>query len=443
VSIPLAVAVILLTCVVRPRIASRPFRALDFALIACGLAIAFQLITFPPGLRLAIAPSSMAFERAVLVGIGGSSPGAGPITVDPASTRYGLLLVALMIAVFWSARALFQRGGVRATIRGIACMGLVVAPMAIAQHAMAPRLFYWTWRGLSTNSLPYTPFINRNDFAGWMVMAIPLTLGYAVARFQSRHSAGEPFDAESALDNKGLLLILSLFAMTAGLLASLSRSGIGGLAAALLVFILLVRERMTRAQTAWMLTSLLAMVALAAMYTNMDALSNRMSGVVSEGMAGRLSIWRQTWPMVRDFFPAGSGVGTYQRVMVLYQTTSHLFYISHADNEYLQVLAEGGALLGVPFAIALVAGAAAAWRGLHNDRTPLFCMRAGAACGMIGFAVQNVWEMTLRVPANAALLAILAAVALHQTKVRGGDDHRRMSTGRSRHDNGGRSGGPG
>ena len=104
---------------------------------------------------------------------GAHASGARDETVSPDATRYGLLLIALMVVLFWSARTLFHRGGVRTTIAGIAAMGLVVAPMAIAQHASAPRLFYWTWRGLSSNSLPYTPFINRNDFAGWLVMAIP------------------------------------------------------------------------------------------------------------------------------------------------------------------------------------------------------------------------------------------------------------------------------
>jgi O-antigen ligase len=430
-AVPLTVGVALLVFTARPRMTRHPFRALDLALLASGLAVALQLVPLPAHLRLAVAPSVIAYEQAVRIAPDGATLPtlSGPITIDPDATRYGLLLIVLMVAVFWSARALFQRGGVRTTIVGIATMGLVVAPMAIGQHASAPRLFYWVWRGLGSNSLPYTPFINRNDFAGWLVMAIPLTLGYAVARIQSR-PAGEAFDPESALDNKGLLLIMSLFAMTAGLIASLSRSGMAGLAAGLLVFILLVRERMDRKQTAWMLASLAAMVALATMYTNMGALANRMSGVVSEGMAGRLAIWRQTWPMVRDFFPLGSGVGTYQRIMVLYQTTSRLFFISHADNEYLQVLAEGGALLGVPVAIVLIAGATNIGTRLRGDRTPLFCMRAGAACGIVGVAVQNLWEMTLRIPANGVLFGILAAVALHETRVHGADAHR----GRARSD---------
>jgi len=128
-------------------------------------------------------------------------------------------------------------------------------------------------------------------------------------------------------------------------------------------------------------------------------------------------VWRMTWPMVQDFWPIGSGVGTYQPVMVLYQTPGLNLYISHADNEYLQILAEGGALLAIPAALALGAAFVAIRQRLRSDHTPLFWIRLGAACGIFGLAVQNVWEMTLRVPANAVLLAVLAAIALHDTHV--------------------------
>ena len=120
--------------------------------------------------------------------------------------------------------------------------------------------------------------------------------------------------------------------------------------------------------------------------------------------------------MVRDFWPIGSGAGTYQDVMVLYQTSSRLFYISHADNEYLQILAEGGALLGVPVALALLAGTHAIIRALRADRTPIVWIRAGAAAGIVAVAVQNLFEMTLRVPANAIMLAVLAAIATHASR---------------------------
>jgi O-antigen ligase len=187
---------------------------------------------------------------------------------------------------------------------------------------------------------------------------------------------------------------------------------------ALLVFVLLSRGRMSRQWIAWMLAGTLGVVIVASVYAaNVGALTTRLSGAVSEGLTGRVAIWRQTWPMVRDFWPVGSGVGTYQQVMVLYQTTtSRLFYIFHADNEYLQILAEGGALLGIPAAIAAITLAAIVVKRLRSDRTLVYWMRAGAASGLVAAAVQNCFEMTLRVPANGVLFAILAAIAAHEVQ---------------------------
>ena len=416
---PLAALAIILAIAARgPQVAQVPFLALDTSLFAAALVIAAQLIPLTPELRLRLAPSSIAFEQAVRVGPATAPILSGPISVDPAATRSALFAVALILLVFWSARTVLTRGGGRTTIRGIAIMGLIVAPLAIAQHITAPKLFYWLWAGSSGNTLPYSPFVNRNDFAGWLVMAIPLTVAYAVGRIQSHSSAGEPFDPDVAFDNHGLLLTVAAFTMTAALLASLSRSGMAGAAAGLAVFLLLSRRRLGGRRAAWMIGGVVVMVAAAAMYTNMDLLARRMSGVMSEGVLGRLSIWRQSWPVVSDFWPVGAGVGSYQRVMMVYQTSSRLFYISHADNELLQMLAEGGALLAVPVTAAIVSGIALVRRRLRTDRTRIFWIRAGAASSLVAIAVQNMWEMTLRVPANAVLLAICAALAVREAAER-------------------------
>jgi len=421
-TVPLALGVAGLVVLVPPRIASRGARLGDLALIAAVGAIAVQLIPLPVGLRLAVAPSSIAYEQVARVGlIGAASQTAGPITVNREATTFALFMAILTLLFYWCARTAFRRSGVRATIRAVAIMSAIVAPLALIQHTSAPRSFYFLWRSHVSSALVYTPFINRNDFASWLVMALPLTGGYAIARIQSRRRTGEPFDPESALDDKGLVIGAALLMMLAGLLASMSRSGIAGAAASLMLFVVLSRGRMNRKWTTWMLAGTAALIALAALYAaNLGALTARFSGVVSEGFTGRLAIWRQTWPMVVNFWPVGSGVGSYEQVMVLYQTTtSRLFHISHADNEYLQILAEGGALLGVPVALAIIGCSRTIAMRLGTDRTPLFWMRAGAASGILAATVQNLFEMTLRVPANALLLAILTAIASHDSGSRG------------------------
>ena len=421
---PLALGVAGLVVLVPPRIARRGTRLGDLALVAAVAAIAIQLIPLPLNLRLAIAPSSIAYEQVARVGaLGAAAQLPGPITVNRDATTFALFITILTLLFFWCARTAFRRGGVRTAIRAVAIMGAIVAPLALIQHTSAPHSFYFRWRSHIGNALVYTPFINRNDFASWLVMALPLTGGYAIARIQSRRRTSEPFDPESVVDDKGLVIGAALLMMLAGLLGSMSRSGVAGALASLMLFVVLSRGRMSREWIAWMLAGTAAMVVLAALYAaNVGALTARFSGVVSEGLTGRLAIWRQTWPMVRDFWPVGSGVGSFEQVMVLYQTTtSRLFYISHADNEFLQILEEGGALLGLPVLLAIIGCVRTIATRLRTDHTPLFWMRAGAASGILAAAVQNLFEMTLRVPANALLLAILAAIASHDS----GSDGRR------------------
>jgi O-antigen ligase len=104
--------------------------------------------------------------------------------------------------------------------------------------------------------------------------------------------------------------------------------------------------------------------------------------------------------------------------MVVYQQSSRLFYYSHADNEYLQLVAEGGLPLVLPMAVALLATLWQIVERLYEDRSALFWIRAGATCGLVAVAVQSVWENGLRLPANAVLFAIVAALALHEPHTR-------------------------
>jgi hypothetical protein len=51
---------------------------------------------------------------------------------------------------------------------------------------------------------------------------------------------------------------------------------------------------------------------------------------------------------------------------------------------------------------------------LREDLTGMFWVRAGAAAGLTAVALQSVWENGLRIPANALLAAILAAIVVHE-----------------------------
>ena len=228
--------------------------------------------------------------------------------------------------------------------------GLLLAAGAFVQRALSPALIYGVWRpaGLASNILPWGPFINRNDFAAWLVMAIPLTLGYVLMRIASQPATGDPrVDVNSIVDPRLILLLASACVMTGGILASLSRSGVISLAIALGVLMLMARPRLGRTRLTLLAAAVGVLLLAAGTYVNLPALVTRMNEAWPSGLGGRLAVWRETWPMVRDFAATGVGVGAYERAMLVYQQGNRLLFFNHAHNEFLQLVAEGGVLMGI------------------------------------------------------------------------------------------------
>jgi O-antigen ligase len=406
----------------RPRVLDRRYLPIDLALLACLAIVALQLVPLPPDLRLMLSPSTAGIDRALLLTPESGSAGARPLSIDPASTLWALVVGGAMALVFWCARTAFERhGGLRTMARGLAGIGLTLAVVMLVQKALAPRLIYGLIAPTSrtTSPAPHGPFVNRNDFAMWVAMALPVVVGYILARVESRRRSGAAtVNLEAALDDRMVWLIVSAALLTASLVASLSRGGLMGIAAAVLVMVALARRRLKPSQVGWLAASLIALIGVGAMYANMPALADRLGATLPSGLGGRLTLWREAWPMVPDFLLTGVGAGAFQRGMLVYQESTRLIFFNHAHNEYLQILIEGGVLLAVPAAVVLVAGLWKVRRRLREDPTAVFWIRAGAAAGLIAAAVQSVVDTGLRMPANGVLFAILAAAALHDSDAR-------------------------
>ena len=416
-TVPLCAGVALLLAIARPSIGRGPGRLLDWSLLACLLVVAAQLVPLPAPTRDRLSPQAFAVDRVVALDAEPEIRPPHALSVDVESTAWALALGAAYIGLFWCARAIFSRGGVRTTVRGVAWLGLALTTLVAVQRATSPTLLYWHWRPLSAGASPYGPFVNRNGLATWLAMAVPLLIGYAMARYQSQQRSDGGAVPGASIDSTQLWLGGATVLMTGCLLASLSRAGILGGATGLMAFIVFSRKRMTRGGgVAWMIAGLTAMVAMASVYANMGKLAMRLQETTEQGTWGRPAIWRDTWRMASDFWLTGVGAGAFQRGMLVYQEGSRLFFFNHAHDEYLQLIAEGGLLIAVPAAIAVLAAVALMTRYLRTDRTAMFWVRAGAISGIIAVATQGIWDTGLRTPANGVLFAVIAAVALHDPR---------------------------
>ena len=214
------------------------------------------------------------------------------------ATARALAVGIALVLIFLSARALFERQeGLRNVCRGIAWVGLLLAAEAFIQRALSPSLIYGVWRpaGLASNILPWGPFINRNDFAAWLLMAIPLTIGYMLMRINSIRGSSDPWiDADRLIDPRLILLLASTCVMTGAILASLSRSGVLSLAIALTGFIILARTRLGRTRLSLLAGAVGVLLIAGATYVNLPALLTRLHEAWPSGLGGRLAVWRDT-----------------------------------------------------------------------------------------------------------------------------------------------------
>lgn len=118
----------------------------------------------------------------------------------------------------------------------------------------------------------------------------------------------------------------------------------------------------------------------------------------------------------------GVGLGAYEGAMPAYQEQPVVILFNHAHSQYLQWWAEGG-LIGTLIAAALfVAGWRLFARRRRRDRGPLVHLREGALAGIVGLAVQSVWETPLVTPAVLWLLAAAAALATERPPSRDADE---------------------
>jgi O-antigen ligase len=261
--------------------------------------------------------------------------------------------------------------------------------------------------------------------ATWLLLAIPLAWGYVMTRTRARMHGqatrgGRRIALIQALDATTVWQTGAVITMVSTLFLSLSRSGTIGLLAAVVAGFSFTFIRFGKVKLKWLAGVAVFVTVIATFLANLVALTTRFSEFLDLGDE-RVTIWRQTMPIVHDFAFAGTGQGTFARTMLFYQQGDKEQLFNQAHNQYLQIASEGGLLVGIPALCVLVLFVALMARALKRDVTARFWMRAGAAAGIVAVAVQSVWETGLRMPANGVLFAVCAALAVHEAQGSGSE----------------------
>ena len=388
--------------------------------MACFLVLALmQVVPFPMALIERVSPATVSLLREYEPAVGAGLVQKHSLSVSAALTVTALLLFACWSMAAVGLAALFSRTGVARTAQHLTIIGSLVALVGIIQAPFYNGRIYGFWQPFEAGSA-FGPFVNRNHFAGWMLMAVPVAAGLVIgnlARESARMRKGVRVRLlwlTSPDANRLLLLAGCAAVMALSLVLTMSRSGL----AALVITAGLLSVAATRRQRTWprRLAALLLPAAILAGLVWWAGFSRIESRLHETG--SRIGAWSDAWSVVRAFPLTGTGLNTYGVVSGFYQRHDLAHQYDQAHNDYLQLAAEGGVLLTVPAALAVLLVVGLARRRFSEPATPrTYWVRFGAAGGLLAIAIQECFDFSLQMPGNAVLCAILCGIVLHRAPV--------------------------
>jgi len=400
-----------------------PVQGVLIALAAVAAVVALQLIPLPAALLDRISPATgtvaqqydLRYAAAQATGVGAHHP----ISIAPAATLQGLAMLVALSLFLAGATAMMPRVRVKWLIRRVAALGLVIALFGIIQRGTFNNRLYWVWTPINTPGNAFGPFVNRNHFAGWMLMAAALTAGYVCSLLvphgpRRQLSWRQRFAALSTSDaNRLSFACCALAVMALSIVWTLSRSGISAFAIATALLAVLVSARFRGRRRIATVMFLVVVVVFAISWKGFDTVYDWFSRTST--LEWRFDLWRDTAAIVRDFRWFGTGLNTYGVSTLVYPMTDSARHAMEAHNDYLQILSEGGIALSLAAAFVVVQLARAIRAAFAEPQTlSLYWVRTGATLGLVAIAIQELTDFSLQLPGNAVLFAVLAAVAMHR-----------------------------
>lgn len=336
-------------------------------------------------------------------------PRAMPMTLDPAATWACLLTLLPPLALLLATMATphRQRWFLAAAVLAGAAANVM---LGLAQRFQGSKSTLYLYE--ITNYGSATGFFsNRNNFAMLLCVAIPLI--WAVAHKLIRMRLLSPAAGLAA----GAVMMLVIFM---GLAASNSRSGIllGMLALTLSTLMVLsappAKSRSSRqARRGRMI--LLAVLG-GAFIIGQFGMTGILRIVESDPLSDYRSAMRAvTLRAAAEYFPIGSGFGTFTQVYGMHETPATMIsaYVNHAHNDWLELWLEGGvpaaALMACAVALFLYQ-AIRVWnpKGAYAEHV----LPRAASVGVLVLLLHSLVEFPLRMPALATIFAALVAIMM-------------------------------
>lgn len=318
-------------------------------------------------------------------------------------------------------------------VLGVMCIaGLAEAAIGIYQF-----FFRWGPKGflLFGNYLrAFGTFEQPNPFAGYLGLIIPVAFGVVLgsmfkvqsSRFQVSSSNLEP--RTSNLVTLTVIATLALVAMLAAAVMSWSRGAWLGIAAGLLVT-LIVQSRRALTLTIVVVFIVAFVILMSSLKLIPDVVAARFAGIAdyfgvfdvrgvrvddaNYAVVERMAHWQAAWEMWLAHPIFGVGIGNYAVVYPAYALPRWDDPLGHAHNYFLNIAAETGTVGLMAYLLLWLAAFWQAWRAVRAASGLWRSIAAGLLGTLIALSVHNTFDnlfvhgMAVQVGIGLGLSAVL------------------------------------
>lgn len=370
------------------------------ALFLLLLFMVLQLVPLPPSVVQLISPAAYDAYQPVL-SLGEES--WIPLTINQHRTLQELLRIACYTLFYiLTIQLLSIHHHLKKTVYIVTGLAAAIALLAIIQNIESPDKIYWL-RSVPKNAQPFGPWVNANQFAGFMEMLCPIALGlflFFKPRFEPDESLRYRIVTFFTQPSSNLHMILGVAAslIFLSVFITLSRGGIITISLAVFVFIVLYNLKKKRQGQAAIFT-VVACALIAVSWFGWDSIASEfnksidLDGSITDS---RFLIWSDALNIFQSFLPVGSGFGTFIDIFPAYRSFSGSAIIDHAHNDYLELLTDGGVigfLLAAWFVLSVLLHG---WKMIRIRRDKFAVLIGiGALTGVLAMLIHSVTDFNM------------------------------------------------
>lgn len=257
-----------------------------------------------------------------------------------------------------ASEVLSEPGARRWFLAAVSIFGMLLAAIATVQKYSSGGRVFWIFQSEFYSDV-LGPFLNRNQFAAWIELLLPVSLYLAITNRRLRPLFG-----------------VATATMFSSVVASASRAGFLLVCVEVLAVIVAIAayRAAPRRALAIVAVEFVALAGIGVAAAGWQGLQGRLEAMQPEIL--RVDAFRASGLMVRDRPWAGSGLGTWATMYPRYATFDTGLFMNQAHNDWLQWAAEGG----VPFVFFLAVFAVLlckpAVRSIYGVGTVAFLMHA-------------------------------------------------------------------